>query len=85
MAIKKRFPYKAAIVACNGSCRNACAYGCVGCGLCVLSCKFDAVHLNENGIAVVDEDNLATFQTPEAVEGARAFARRRVESASRQA
>lgn len=56
MAIKKRFPYKAAIVACNGSCRNACTYGCVGCGLCVLSCKFDAVHLNENGIAVVDED-----------------------------
>ena len=35
--------------------------------------------------AVVDEDNLASFQTPEAVEGARAFARRLVESASQQA
>ena len=44
------------MVACNGDCRNACTWGCVGCGLCVLSCKFDAVHLNDRGIAVVDED-----------------------------
>ena len=56
MAIQTRFPCKAAVVACDGSCTTACTWGCVGCGLCVLSCKFDAVHLNPNGIAVVDED-----------------------------
>ena len=33
MAIKKKFPYKAAFVACNGGCRaKDCRYGCIGCG-----------------------------------------------------
>lgn len=58
MAVKKRFPYKAAFVACNGGCRATaeCQYGCVGCELCVNVCKFEAIALNEYGVAEVDED-----------------------------
>lgn len=57
MAVKKRFPYRAALVACNGGCRATaeCRYGCVGCELCVAACKFDAIHLNEYGVAEVEE------------------------------
>ena len=57
MAVKKRFPYKAAFVACNGGCRATaeCQYGCVGCELCVNVCKFEAIALNEYGVAEVDE------------------------------
>ena len=53
MAVKKRFPYKAAFVACNGGCRATaeCQYGCVGCELCVNVCKFEAIALNEYGVA----------------------------------
>ena len=56
MAIKKRFPYKAALVACNGGCRAtaACEYGCVACGLCVGVCKFDAIEINDLGVAQVN-------------------------------
>ena len=58
MAIKKRFPYKAAFVACNGGCRATadCQYGCVGCELCVNACKFEAIALNDYGVAEVNED-----------------------------
>lgn len=60
MAVKKKFPYRAAVVACNGGCRAkenpGCAYGCIGCGKCVEACKFGAVFLNELGVAEVDED-----------------------------
>lgn len=57
MAVKKRFPYRAAFVACSGGCReHDCSYGCVGCQLCVYACKFGAVALNEYGVAEVDED-----------------------------
>ena len=58
MAVKKRFPYQAAFVACNGGCRATadCQYGCVGCELCVNVCKFEAIALNEYGVAEVDED-----------------------------
>ena len=61
MAIKKKFPYRAAFVACNGGCRKSeeepqCSYGCIGCGQCVSVCKFDAIHLNDCGVAEVDED-----------------------------
>lgn len=58
MAVKKRFPYKAAFVACNGGCRATaeCQYGCVGCELCVNVCKFEAIALNEYGVAEVGED-----------------------------
>ena len=45
-----------AFVACNGGCRNAsCGYGCIGCGACVSTCPFDAVAINDNGVAEVDE------------------------------
>jgi ferredoxin len=60
MAIKKKFPYKAAVVACSGGCPGTekanCSYGCTGCGKCVESCKFGAISFNERGVAVIDED-----------------------------
>ena len=61
MAVKKRFPYRAALVACNGGCRTAkdeqgCTEGCIGCGACVQACKFEAIFLNEYGVAEVDEE-----------------------------
>ena len=50
--MEKRF----ALVACNGGCRNeSCAYGCLGCGVCVSVCPAEAIALNENGVAEVDE------------------------------
>lgn len=64
MAVKKKFPYRAALVACNGGCRaeageTGCAYGCTGCGSCVSACQFDAVAINGNGVAEVSEDRCA--------------------------
>ena len=60
MAVRKKFPYKAAVLACNGGCAAAgeepgCAFGCLGCGACVSACKFGAIHLPPNGVAEVDE------------------------------
>ena len=34
----------------------ACKYGCLGFGSCVAACKFDAIHVGENGAAVVDKE-----------------------------
>lgn len=34
---------------------KACPYGCLGFGDCVRSCNFDALHMGENGLPVVDE------------------------------
>ena len=55
MAVKKKFPYRSAFVACNGGCHvtegSSCSYGCIACGKCVESCKFGAIHLNEHGVA----------------------------------
>ena len=61
MAVKKKFPYRSAVVACNGGCRSAegeagCADGCIGCGVCVNKCKFGAISINEYGVAEVDEE-----------------------------
>jgi len=33
-----------------------CAYGCLGLGTCVEACKFDAIHINAHGVAVVDPE-----------------------------
>ena len=56
----KKFPYKAAYVACNKNCRvnleDPCRYGCVGCGQCVENCRFDAIHINAAGVAEIDEE-----------------------------
>ena len=35
---------------------KACAWGCLGLGDCEVSCTFDAIHMNEFGLPVVDED-----------------------------
>ncbi|HHW70702.1 MAG TPA: Fe-S cluster domain-containing protein [Clostridiales bacterium] len=35
---------------------KSCSYGCLGLGSCVEACQFDAIHINERGIAQVDED-----------------------------
>jgi Na+-translocating ferredoxin:NAD+ oxidoreductase subunit B len=32
-----------------------CQYGCLGFGDCILSCPFDAIVVNENGLPVIDE------------------------------
>jgi electron transport complex protein RnfB len=33
---------------------KACAWGCLGLASCVRACAFDAMHVNEEGVAVVD-------------------------------
>ncbi|MCC7107587.1 MAG: RnfABCDGE type electron transport complex subunit B [Chloroflexi bacterium] len=33
-----------------------CSYGCVGLGSCVRVCPFDAIHVTEEGVALVDRD-----------------------------
>lgn len=57
MAFIRKFPYKVATVACNGGCNknHSCEFGCDGCGDCVDICQFDAIHINEEKVAVVDE------------------------------
>ena len=60
MAVKKRFPYRAALVACNGGCRTAkdgqgCADGCIGCGICEKTCTAGAIRVTENH-AVINEE-----------------------------
>ena len=34
----------------------ACAWGCLGCGSCAAACRFQAIHINEHGVAEVDEE-----------------------------
>ena len=61
MAIKRKFPPRVATVYCSGGCRAKkdedgallCAYGCIGCGLCVKNCPADAIHI-EQFHAVID-------------------------------
>ena len=52
----KKLSKKTAYAACNGGCRATadCRYGCVGCGLCVSVCPFEAIELNAVGVAEVD-------------------------------
>jgi electron transport complex protein RnfB len=35
---------------------KACQYGCLGLGSCVQACPFDAIHLTDEGIALVDPE-----------------------------
>ncbi|MEA2036576.1 MAG: Fe-S cluster domain-containing protein [Nanoarchaeota archaeon] len=35
---------------------KACSYGCMGYGDCVNVCKFDALHMDDNGLPVVDKE-----------------------------
>lgn len=35
---------------------KGCKYGCLGLGTCERVCPFDAIHVNDKGIAVVDRD-----------------------------
>lgn len=35
---------------------KSCEYGCLGLGTCVKACQFDAIHINSEGIAQVDEE-----------------------------
>ncbi len=34
---------------------QACRFGCLGGGTCVAACKFDAIHINDRGVAEVDD------------------------------
>ena len=44
----------AAVLAGNGP--KVCQEGCLGLGTCVAVCPFDAIHVNANGVAVVDPE-----------------------------
>ena len=49
------------VVSCRSSAtvgggEKSCKYSCLGLGDCVVSCNFDAMWMNENGLPVVDED-----------------------------
>ncbi len=35
---------------------GACAFGCLGYGDCTRACAFDAIHVSDQGVAVVDRD-----------------------------
>jgi MinD superfamily P-loop ATPase len=43
----------AAVVASGG---KGCSWGCLGLGDCDVVCDFDAIHMNDNGLPVVDVD-----------------------------
>ncbi|WFB37895.1 RnfABCDGE type electron transport complex subunit B [Kiritimatiellota bacterium B12222] len=45
---------RAAVAAGGGG--KACAWGCLGLADCEVSCSFNAIHMNEQGLPVVDED-----------------------------
>lgn len=40
----------------SGGSPKSCSYGCIGLGTCVQVCQFDALHINENGVAEVDKE-----------------------------
>ena len=77
MAVKKKFPYRAAVVACNGGCRSAegeagCADGCIGCKACIDKCKFGAISINEYGVAVHECANYIVVKCSNKKKGAEA-------------
>lgn len=36
---------------------KGCSWGCLGLGDCEVACTFDVIHMNDNGLPVVDADN----------------------------
>ncbi len=55
----KKFPYRAAFVACAGGHmhpQNPCQYGCLGCKKCVETCPFGAIKIGKRGAAIVEEE-----------------------------
>ncbi|MCP3851188.1 MAG: RnfABCDGE type electron transport complex subunit B [Gammaproteobacteria bacterium] len=36
---------------------KGCSWGCLGLGDCEVACTFDVIHMNDNGLPVVDTDN----------------------------
>lgn len=36
---------------------KGCSWGCLGLGDCEVACTFDVIHMNDNGLPVVDVDN----------------------------
>lgn len=40
----------------SGGSPKSCTYGCIGLGTCVQVCEFDALKINENGVAEVDKE-----------------------------
>ena len=58
MAVKKKFPYRSALVACNGGCHvqegQSCENGCIGCGICTKNCPEGAIKV-ENFNATIDQ------------------------------
>ena len=57
MAVKKKFPYRSALVACNGGCHvqegQSCENGCIGCGIRAKNCPKGAIVVKDN-VAVID-------------------------------
>ncbi len=57
---QSRFEYrgitdcKAAMIVAGGN--KACLYGCLGLGTCEQVCPFDAIHMDRNGLPVIDEE-----------------------------
>ena len=48
MAAKKRFPYRSALVACNGGCRAVQGEDkCLACGKCMKVCPQEIIHIHE--------------------------------------
>ena len=45
---------KAAVLVSSGP--NLCNYGCVFQNDCIAACQFDAIHLDENGMRIIDKD-----------------------------
>ena len=49
------FDCRAAVLISGGP--KGCTYGCLGMGTCVRACRFDAIHMNQNGLPEVFEDS----------------------------
>ena len=60
-ARRPKGPRPVAFVRCGGGSPaheggTVCGQGCIGCGVCVEACKFQAIAINERGVAFVERD-----------------------------